>query len=89
VVPEHYRAQLLAAMEYVDAVVIFNEETPLELIKLLRPQVIVKGGDYRPDQVVGAELVQATGGRVVVVPMLPGLSTTRILQSGASLASRQ
>jgi D-beta-D-heptose 7-phosphate kinase/D-beta-D-heptose 1-phosphate adenosyltransferase len=88
VVPEHYRAQLLAAMEYVDAVVIFNEPTPLELITLLRPQVIVKGGDYRPDQVVGADLVQAAGGRVIVVPMLPALSTTRILQSGASLGSR-
>ena len=89
VVPEHYRAQLLAAMEYVDAVVIFDEETPFKLIELLRPQVIVKGGDYQPDQVVGADLVRAAGGRVVVVPMLPGLSTTRILQSGASLGGRE
>jgi D-beta-D-heptose 7-phosphate kinase/D-beta-D-heptose 1-phosphate adenosyltransferase len=85
VVPEHYRAQLLAAMEYVDAVVVFDEETPLALVQLLRPQVIVKGGDYRPEQVVGADSVLADGGRVVVVPMLAGLSTTRILQSGASL----
>ena len=88
VVPEHYRAQLLAAMEYVDAVVVFDEETPLALVELLRPKVIVKGGDYRPEDVVGAQCVLAEGGRVVVVPMLAGLSTTRILQSGASLGER-
>ena len=70
------RALMLAALECVDAVVIFDEDTPLELVREMEPDVIVKGGDYRPDAVVGASEVTARGGRVVIVPVLAGHSTT-------------
>jgi len=73
---EVQRAQMLAALACVDAVVIFDENTPLELVRALRPDVIVKGGDYAPDSVVGADVVTARGGRVVIVPLTPGHSTT-------------
>ncbi|HET7583271.1 MAG TPA: D-glycero-beta-D-manno-heptose 1-phosphate adenylyltransferase [Gemmatimonadaceae bacterium] len=74
------RAYVLAALEAVDAVVIFDEDTPRELIRALRPDVLVKGGDYAPDTVVGADDVRARGGRVVIVPLTPGQSTTRIVE---------
>ncbi len=67
---------LLAALEAVDAVVVFTEDTPLELIRHLRPDVLVKGGDYSADTIVGAADVAAWGGRVVIVPLRPGHSTT-------------
>ena len=73
------RAYLLAALEMVDAVTLFDEDTPLELIRLLQPDVVVKGGDYSPDTVVGAAEVLARGGDVVIVPLTPGQSTTSIL----------
>jgi D-beta-D-heptose 7-phosphate kinase/D-beta-D-heptose 1-phosphate adenosyltransferase len=85
VISEHYRAQMLAALECVDAVVIFEEETPARLIDLLRPQVMVKGGDYRPEEIAGVDRVLADGGRVVIVPLFQGLSTTQILRSAADL----
>jgi rfaE bifunctional protein nucleotidyltransferase chain/domain len=80
VLPERERAEILAALECVDAVVIFPELTPRELIARLLPDVLVKGDDWRPDQIVGREEVEAAGGRVVTVPILPGYSTTAILQ---------
>ena len=70
------RAFVLAALEAVDAVVIFPEDTPLELIRALRPDVLVKGGDYTPDTIVGRDDVESWGGRVAVVPLTPGHSTT-------------
>ncbi len=70
------RALILASLECVDAVVVFGEDTPLELVRALTPDVIVKGGDYSPDTVVGADIVRAGGGRVVIVPITPGHSTT-------------
>lgn len=70
------RAVVVAALECVDAVVIFDEDTPLELVRALQPDVIVKGGDYRSETVVGSEIVAARGGRVVIVPLLAGHSTT-------------
>lgn len=70
------RARMLAALACVDAVVIFEENTPLELVRALGPDVIVKGGDYAPETVVGADVVKARGGRVVIVPLTPGHSTT-------------
>ena len=70
------RAALLGALECVDAVVVFDEDTPIELVKALTPDVIVKGGDYAPGTVVGADVVTARGGRVVIVPLTPGHSTT-------------
>ena len=70
------RAYVLAALEAVDAVVVFDEDTPLELVRALQPDVIVKGGDYAAETVVGAADVTARGGRVVIIPLSPGYSTT-------------
>ena len=77
---ETERAQVLAALEAVDAVVVFDEDTPFELVRALQPDVIVKGGDYSPDTIVGADVVRARGGRVVVVPLQAGQSTTSIIE---------
>jgi len=73
---EGERAYVLAALEMVDAVTLFEQDTPLELVQLLQPDVIVKGGDYSPDTVVGASVVRARGGDVVIIPLTPGHSTT-------------
>jgi D-beta-D-heptose 7-phosphate kinase/D-beta-D-heptose 1-phosphate adenosyltransferase len=77
---EAERARLLAALDVVDALVIFEEDTPLQAIKVIRPDVIVKGGDYREDQVVGWEVVKSYGGRVVIAPFIAGFSTTDIVK---------
>ena len=74
------RSYVLAALECVDLVVVFPEDTPLALVKVLRPDVIVKGGDYSEDTIVGATEVTAWGGKVVVVPLTPGHSTTNIIK---------
>jgi D-beta-D-heptose 7-phosphate kinase/D-beta-D-heptose 1-phosphate adenosyltransferase len=74
------RAQVIAAIRYVDGVVSFEEDTPLALISALVPDVLVKGADYRVDQVVGAEVVQAAGGRVVLAELVAGQSTTGIIE---------
>ncbi len=73
---EGERAYVLAALEAVDAVTLFEQDTPLQLVQLLQPDVIVKGGDYSPDTVVGADDVRARGGEVVIIPLTPGHSTT-------------
>jgi D-beta-D-heptose 7-phosphate kinase/D-beta-D-heptose 1-phosphate adenosyltransferase len=73
------RAQVMAAIRYVDCVVGFAEDTPLELIRALRPDVLVKGADYTVDQVVGADIVIAAGGRVVLADLVAGQSTTGII----------
>lgn len=75
------RAYVLAALETVDCVVLFDQDTPLELIERLRPDVLVKGGDYREETIVGASQVRAWGGSVVVVPLTPGHSTTNIIRA--------
>ncbi len=80
ILPERERAEILAALESVDAVVIFDNPTPRELIARLLPDVLVKGGDWPGDQIVGREEVEAAGGRVVSVPVVPGHSTSAILQ---------
>jgi D-beta-D-heptose 7-phosphate kinase/D-beta-D-heptose 1-phosphate adenosyltransferase len=76
---ERARGEVLAALEAVDLVVIFEEDTPLELITRIRPSVLVKGGDYTREQVVGHEIVAAGGGEVVLVDVLPGHSTTSLV----------
>jgi D-beta-D-heptose 7-phosphate kinase/D-beta-D-heptose 1-phosphate adenosyltransferase len=76
---EGSRAAVLAALSDVDGVVLFDEETPLELIRALMPDVLVKGGDYRPDQVVGRDVVEKGGGRVAIVPLVPGQSSSSIV----------
>lgn len=73
------RAQVLAALGCVDAVVLFDEETPIELLKLLEPDVLMKGADYKKEQVVGWELVESYGGRVELLPLKDGYSTTNII----------
>ncbi len=77
--PAEARAEVLSALEAVGAVTIFDEDTPLELINAIRPDVLIKGGDYRPDQVVGREEVEASGGRLVIVPLFEGHSTSRMV----------
>jgi D-beta-D-heptose 7-phosphate kinase/D-beta-D-heptose 1-phosphate adenosyltransferase len=74
------RALVLASLEMVDAVVLFDQDTPLELVRRLEPDVIVKGGDYTPANVVGAADVMARGGRVVIIPVTPGHSTTSTIE---------
>lgn len=87
VFPERERAEILAALECVDAVVIFDELTPREVIAALLPDVLVKGGDWPGDQIVGREEVEAAGGRVVSIPVVPGYSTTEILRKIRESAS--
>jgi D-beta-D-heptose 7-phosphate kinase/D-beta-D-heptose 1-phosphate adenosyltransferase len=79
IVGEHERARILAALNAVDAVIVFNESTPLKLIEAIRPDVLVKGGDYREEDVVGAREVRAWGGRVELIPLVEGISTTRLI----------
>jgi D-beta-D-heptose 7-phosphate kinase/D-beta-D-heptose 1-phosphate adenosyltransferase len=78
--PESARAEVLAALESVDLVAVFEQDTPLELIRRIRPTVLVKGGDYRREQVVGRKIVEGHGGQVVLVDLVPGFSTTRIVE---------
>jgi D-beta-D-heptose 7-phosphate kinase/D-beta-D-heptose 1-phosphate adenosyltransferase len=80
ILPERERAEILAALEFVDGVVIFNEETPREIIAALLPDILVKGGDWASDQIVGREEVEAAGGTVISIPVVAGYSTTAILE---------
>lgn len=79
-VGERWRLLMLAALAAVDAVSCFDEDTPLRLIELIKPDVLVKGADYRAEQVVGYDLVTAYGGSVHLVPLLPGFSTTALIE---------
>lgn len=74
------RTHLLAALQVVDAVVIFEDDTPMRLIQLVQPDILVKGGDWRPEQIVGSDLVLAAGGQVLSLPFVTGYSTTNIEQ---------
>ena len=70
----------MAALAFVDAVILFDTETPLELITELKPNVLIKGADYKVEEVVGRSVVEENGGRVVLVPLVPNSSTTRIVE---------
>jgi D-beta-D-heptose 7-phosphate kinase / D-beta-D-heptose 1-phosphate adenosyltransferase len=84
----HARAEVLAALQAVDLVVIFDQDTPLELIRRVRPKILAKGGDYRREEVVGHALVEEDGGQVILIDLVPGFSTTGIVrQSRASRSS--
>lgn len=72
------RTHTLAALQMIDAVVVFEADTPLELIKIVQPDILVKGGDWKPDQIVGSEIVLANGGQVLSLPFVEGYSTTNI-----------
>lgn len=78
IIDEYSRALLLAAFSFVSAVVFFGEETPYELIKIIQPDVLVKGADYKVEDIVGYDIVMAKGGNVVTLNYLPGFSTTLI-----------
>jgi D-beta-D-heptose 7-phosphate kinase/D-beta-D-heptose 1-phosphate adenosyltransferase len=86
VVTEQERARVLAALSAVDAVVVFDEDTPLRLIEALRPDVLVKGGDYTEDMVIGAREVRAWGGRVELIPLIGNISTSRLIAKSANSA---
>lgn len=77
---EETRAMVLAGLACVDAIVFFDEETPYELISFLEPDVLVKGNDYRIDQIAGFDIVQKRGGKVVTIPLVQGYSTTALVQ---------
>ena len=78
--PESDRAELIAALEMVDYVVLYDESDPYEVISALLPDVLVKGGDWAPDKIIGADVVEQNGGKVAVIPYLPGFSTTEIIE---------
>jgi len=84
--PQADRGEVLLALNSVDAVVIFNEETPQQLISELLPNILVKGGDYTHSQIAGAAEVEGRGGKVIVLPFIEGYSTTKILQKQAKKA---
>ena len=77
---EDARARILASLAFVDAVVLFGEPTPLALIELVQPDVLVKGDDYAPESIVGYDVVMARGGQVRTVSLVPGYSTSRIVE---------
>ena len=79
ITPEQERAEILAALDCVDAVVIFHEDTPADIVRLVQPDILVKGADWAADQIVGRDTVEARGGRVVLVPTEEGHSTTSIV----------
>ncbi len=80
VVPQAQRMQVLAALEAIDYVVIFEEENPLKIIKELQPDILVKGGDWPTEAIVGREIVEKKGGKVISVPLMEGISTTNIIE---------
>jgi len=86
-VPEGARAELLAALCFVDGIVIFDEEDPLAIIKYLQPQVLVKGADWTEEDIIGAELMKEIGGEVRRIPVVPGVSTSDIIRRIVDLYS--
>src|SRR6185295_5174706 len=84
---EQARAEVLAALEAVDLVVVFDQDTPVELIVRINPTVLAKGGDYQRQDVVGHELVEAAGGEILLVQLVPGYSTTRLVNRSRAPAT--
>ncbi len=79
--PEDARAFLLASFQFIDAVILFNEDTPYELIKIVQPDFLIKGNDYAPEQIVGYDIVKEKGGEVITIPLVEGFSTSSILKN--------
>lgn len=86
--PEAERAEVIAALACVDAAVIFDDDTPAAIIRIVEPDVLVKGADWPADQIVGRDTVEARGGQVVLVPVEPGYSTTALLERIRGIDSR-
>ncbi|MFL2574493.1 MAG: D-glycero-beta-D-manno-heptose 1-phosphate adenylyltransferase [Flavobacteriales bacterium] len=80
IIEEESRVKQLAAIEFIDAVILFNEDTPYNLIKVIKPDVLTKGGDYKKNDIVGNELINKEQGDVVIIPLTQGFSTTSILE---------
>ena len=80
VISQEQRAEVLSSVCFVDYIVLFDEPDPLKLIQMIRPNVLVKGADWKETDIVGAEFVRANGGKVIRVPVVPGISTTRIIE---------
>jgi len=80
VFPLRERLEILAAIEYIDILTVFRQPTPQKIISLLRPDVLVKGGDWPADQIVGRKEVEASGGRVILIPYIKGMSTTELIK---------
>ena len=78
---QNIRAENLSKLDYIDAVIIFNEETPEKLINLLLPDILTKGGDYKINQIIGSEIVTNNGGKVKILPHIKGYSTTAIINN--------
>jgi len=89
IVPQEERAEILAALECVDYVTIFDQDNPREIISLLKPDILVKGGDWTVDTIVGRDIVEAYGGKVLSLPLVVGVSTTAMVNAIASHISRQ
>jgi len=77
---ENSRSLIIASLQFVNAVVLFDEDTPYELIKLVQPDVLVKGSDYKPEDIVGYDIVKAKGGEIVTIDFLEGYSSTRVIE---------
>ena len=80
IIEEDSRAKQLAAIEFIDAVILFNEDTPYDLINILKPDVLTKGGDYKKNDIVGNQLINKEQGEIVIIPLTQGYSTTSILE---------
>jgi len=76
---EKARAMILASLQFVDRVILFAEETPYNLIQKIKPDILVKGADYKPDEIVGSDIVKANGGKIITIDLVDGYSTTSIL----------
>jgi rfaE bifunctional protein nucleotidyltransferase chain/domain len=76
---EQSRSLLLASLQFVDCVILFDEDTPYNLIKKIQPDVLVKGADYKPEDIIGYDIVQARGGKIITIALSPGFSTTEII----------
>ena len=79
IIQENSRAILLAALDFIDAIALFSEETPLDLITTLKPDILAKGGDYKIDTIVGHDIVKENGGEVILIPFVDGFSSTNII----------
>ena len=77
---ERDRVEMLTALNCVDYVIVFEDDTPYDLINRIKPQVLVKGGDYKPEDVVGKDIVESNGGEVVIIPLVEGKSTTAVIE---------
>lgn len=77
---EQTRATILAGLECIDAVILFDEDTPYELIRFVQPDVLVKGNDYKAEEIVGYDIVSAKGGQVITIPLVQGFSTTKLIE---------